>query len=301
MRQERPHISLVVTDLDNTLYDWVTFFVSSFYRMVDSATELLGVERETLLDQLQAVHKHYHDSEYPFALLETEIVRARFAGSTRLELKQRLDPAFHAFNEARDQSLRLYSHVHETLAHLRSAGTVVVGHTEASAPNAFFRLRKLECLPFVSRLYALEHLGEDHPVIEKNLRFQDDRERVHFLRADQRKPNPAILLTICQEYGVSPFEVLYVGDSISRDIGMAKEAGTWSAFAEYGLRYDKTLWTKLVRVTHWSDEDVRRNEEARRMYAHVKPDVVLNDHFGQILEHFSFGAAEHRAEGAVQT
>lgn len=298
MLPQRPHISLVVTDLDNTLYDWVTFFVSAFYRMVDTASEILDVDREQLLDELRAVHRHHHDSEYPFALLETRVVRERFSDLSRLQLKQHFALAFKSFNDARDRTLRLYPTVLETLKHLRSLGTVVVGHTEASAPNAFFRLRKLDCLPLVSRLYALEHTGEDHPVIEKSLRFQEERERVHFLRGDQRKPNPAILLTICQEYGVSPSNVLYVGDSISRDIAMAKEAGTWSAFAEYGLRYEKPLWSKLVRVTHWSEEDVRRNEEAKKLYSTVKPDVVLDQTFAQMLDHFSFGASsEERREG----
>lgn len=292
MPSTKPHISLVVTDLDNTLYDWVTFFVTSFYRMVAKASEILNVNEETLLDELRTVHRRYHDSEYPFALLETAVVQARFGNLSRLEMKQQLDPAFRAFNDARDSTLRLYPSVHETLAALQQAGTIVVGHTEASAPNAFFRLRKLHCLHFVSRLYALEHIGEDHPVVEKSLRFQEERERVHFLRADQRKPNPAILLTICREHGVSPSQVLYVGDSVSRDIGMAKEAGTWSAFAEYGLAYDKALWTKLVRVTHWSEEDVRRNEEARKLYGNTRPDVVLDKSFGQILEHFSFENVE---------
>jgi FMN phosphatase YigB (HAD superfamily) len=296
MSPERPHISLVVTDLDNTLYDWVTFFVSAFYRMVDTATELLAVDREELLDQLRDVHRRYHDSEYPFALLETRIVRERYGASSRRDLKQRLDAAFQSFNEVRDRTLQLYPTVLETLVRLRSLGTIVVGHTEASAPNAFFRLRKLQCLPLVSRLYALEHDGQDHPVIEKSLRFQEERERVHFLRPDQRKPNPAILLTICQVYGVSPSNVLYVGDSISRDIGMAKEAGTRSAFAEYGLSYDKVHWSQLVRVTHWSEEDVRRNEETRKLYSGVKADVVLNEAFGQILEHFTFGSELNSAQ-----
>lgn len=289
MSLQRPHISLVVTDLDNTLYDWVTFFVTAFYRMVDTAATLLNIRQEQLLDELQRVHRKYHDSEYPFALLETRVVLDRFAGASRRDLKQALDPAFRAFNEARDQSLKLYDSVLPTLEKLHSLGVHVVGHTEASAPNAFFRLRKLGCLPFISRLYALEHTGEEHPVIEKSLRFQDERERIHFLQPKQRKPNPEILATICNEYNAAPEHVLYVGDSISRDIGMAKEAGTWSAFAEYGLQYDKSLWSKLVRITHWSDEDVERNEQLRLAYGHARPDVILDRSFGQILDAFSFG------------
>jgi hypothetical protein len=108
MSAPKPHISLVVTDLDNTLYDWVTFFVTSFYRMVEVASELLDAPREQLLDELQAVHRRYHDSEYPFALLETDIVLSRFGDIPRLESKERLKPAFQAFNEARDETLRLW-------------------------------------------------------------------------------------------------------------------------------------------------------------------------------------------------
>lgn len=289
MTLERPHIALVVTDLDNTLYDWVTFFVKSFYRMVESASALLDVSQDVLLDQLQQVHQHYRDSEYPFALLETRIVQERFSGLSRLELKQRLDPAFRSFNEARNQTLTLYPTVLETLSYLRNQGVTVVGHTEASAPNAFFRLRKLGCLPFISRLYALEHLGEDHPVVEKSLRFQEGRDLVHFLKANQRKPNPSILLTICKEYDVPTEQTLYIGDSVSRDISMAKEARTWSALAEYGLRFDKSIWARLVRVTHWSADDIRLNEEMRKSNAQTKADVVLDTQFAQIREHFSFG------------
>jgi FMN phosphatase YigB (HAD superfamily) len=290
MPSSKPAISLVVTDLDNTLYDWVTYFVTAFYEMVSVATALLEVPEDELLDQLQAVHRYYHDAEYPFALLETNVVRAKFGTLSRRQQKERLDPAFDAFNEARDRTLRLYPGVAEALREITAAGAKVVGHTEASAPNALFRLRKLGCLPYIERIYAIEHTGEDHPIPEKGLRFAPERDRVHFLRHDQRKPNPDVLLTICREYHVAPSRVLYVGDSISRDIGMAREAGARSAFARYGTQsFDKTAWAKLVRITHWSDEDVERAQSAQRRYGEITPDVVLSGTFAEILDQFTFG------------
>ena len=78
----KPTIRLVVTDLDNTLYDWVSFFVPSFYAMVDEAVELLQVARERLLDDLQEVHVRYGTSEQPFALLETKVVEDRLSGKS---------------------------------------------------------------------------------------------------------------------------------------------------------------------------------------------------------------------------
>jgi hypothetical protein len=50
---------LLITDLDNTLYDWVSFFTPSFKGMVDELIALLDVREETLLDEFKAVHQHY--------------------------------------------------------------------------------------------------------------------------------------------------------------------------------------------------------------------------------------------------
>jgi len=148
---------LVVTDLDNTLYDWVTFFATAFTEMVNVAVSILDIERERLLDELRVVHRRYHNSEQPFALLETESVQSRFRGVTRSEQAQMLNEAFHAFNSARKRTLQLYPTVAETLAELRARGTRVAGHTEATIPNAQFRLGKLGVAQFVESLYALEH------------------------------------------------------------------------------------------------------------------------------------------------
>src|SRR5262249_17389535 len=72
-----PTICLLVTDLDNALYDWVTFFSRAFYDMVGLAASILGVSEDLLLDELQEVHRNRRDTEYPFALLETRTVLAR--------------------------------------------------------------------------------------------------------------------------------------------------------------------------------------------------------------------------------
>lgn len=69
-----PRLKLLVCDLDNTLYDWVAYFVPSFYAMAAKVVELLGCDREKLLDDFREVHQRHHDSEQPFALLETRTV-----------------------------------------------------------------------------------------------------------------------------------------------------------------------------------------------------------------------------------
>src|SRR4051812_35535164 len=115
---DRPVISLVITDLDNTLYDWIAGFVPAFYEMVGVAAPLIGVAEEELLGDLQAVHRKHGDSEHPFSLLETASVQKMLRELSLEERAARLDPAFHAFNKARKKCLLLYPTVHQTLQRL---------------------------------------------------------------------------------------------------------------------------------------------------------------------------------------
>lgn len=280
-------IRLVVTDLDNTLYDWVTFFATAFTEMVDVAVKILDVDRERLLDELRVVHRRYHNSEQPFALLETESVQSKFSGLTRTEQADRLDEAFHAFNTARKRTLQLYPTVSETLAELRARGTRIAGHTEATIPNAQFRLGKLAVAPFIERLYALEHDGEPHPYPDR-VETADGVRQVRLIRHDERKPDPRVLLDISRDMEVPLSETLYIGDSIVRDIGMAKEAGAWAAWARYGTEFDPKHWEALVRVTHWTQEDVERAQEDKKRLGATKPDHVLSQ-FADVFERFAFG------------
>ena len=294
-RHDIPQIDLVVTDLDNTLYDWVTYFTTAFYRMVEVAAKRLGVRESQLLDELQVVHRRHLDAEHPFALLETETVRHMFPGFSPAQAARELDDAFHEFNRVRVATLKLYDGVANTLHELRQAGVPIVGHTEATVPNALFRLRKLGIEQFFSGLYAWAGSGEGH--------FDEDRAgsllktciRVRFLQRDERKPDPRVLIDICSDFGVPPDRTLYIGDSIARDVGMAKAAGTWAAWAEYGTKYDASLWKRLVRITHWTSADVRRVEEAQRQFGRAKPDAVLDDSMAQVLSRFRFGKPQHES------
>jgi phosphoglycolate phosphatase len=68
---------------------------------------------------------------------------------------------------------------------------------------------------------------------------------------------------------------------------MAKRAGAHAAWAKYGTVYDRELWLRLVRVTHWTDDDVRREKELQKEVVDVHPDVELKS-FPGILDHYNF-------------
>jgi phosphoglycolate phosphatase-like HAD superfamily hydrolase len=100
---------------------------------------------------------------------------------------------------------------------------------------------------------------------------------------NERKPNPQLVLDICRREGVRSDNAWYVGDSLIRDVSMAKVAGVHAVWARYGTSYDPELWQSLVRITHWTDDDVKREAELRKVLATVKPDFVI-DAFSDLLD-----------------
>jgi FMN phosphatase YigB (HAD superfamily) len=284
----KPAIRLVVTDLDNTLYDWVTFFTTSFFRMVEAASEKLRVPRDQLLNEIREVHRRHRNSEHPFALLEIETVTKRYPNWSRGELAKEFQSVFDEFSRTRRETLKLYSGVRETLERLRLNQTPVVGHTEATVPNALYRLRALELEGFFYRLYAATPSGSGHYDKERGEALLRTSIDVKYLGPGEHKPDPRVLLDICEQSRTSPQETLYIGDSMSRDIAMAKDAGVWAAWAQYGGRYDQELWNRLTQVTHWEEEDVQRAEQDKPYTGSTTPDWVLRDSMQEIFNGFSF-------------
>ncbi len=266
---------MLITDLDNTLYDWVGFFATAFAAMVDELQVLLGIGREDLLGEFKEVHQRVGDSEQPFAVLMLPVVRARFGARPAAEIIAELAPALHAFNAARNEHLRLYPGVGEALAELDRRGTVIVGHTEAMSANAWHRLVKLDVAHHFSRLYCLESDYQGHPIAGRQEQLAPPADVLRTVPRSERKPNPELLRDICAAEGVSASDALYVGDSISRDVKMAHDAGVTSAWAEYGRHHEGWQWDLLVSISHWTDEDVRREEALRDQSGDVRPDHVL--------------------------
>ena len=276
---------LLICDLDNTLYDWVSYFVPSFYAMIDQATKILECDRDQLLDDFKHVHQRHHDSEHPFALLETQTVKLRYPDKSRKQLAAIFDPAFHAFNSERKNRLELYPDVRESLDRLSVAGIKVVAHTEGKLYSVLDRLRRLDLFDDFSRIYCRERSYISHVRPEVGRRWLNEfpMEKVVELSHHQRKPSPDVLEEICRREGVAPEESVYVGDSVARDVMMAKQVGVHAVWAKYGTYSSSEDYSSLVRVTHWTEDDVEREKKLKQMSASIEPDYVLEKSFSEIL------------------
>jgi len=279
---------LLVCDLDNTLYDWYGYFVPSFYAMLESAVDLLKCDRETLLDEFREVHQRYHDSEHPYALLETRTVKAQYPGLSPRELVRLLNPALHVFNASRQSTLRVYPGVTEALSDIKASGTRLVAHTESRFYAAVDRLSRLGLIDFFDRVYCREREQGKHPVRPPGEWLPDfPFGKIVELPKSELKPNPRILEDIAHQQDARLSHVAYIGDSIARDVLMAKAAGAFAIWAAYGAHPAPSLYEQLVRVSHWTAEDVEREKSFRIAAENVRPDFVCALGFGQTLDALS--------------
>src|SRR3954451_14041774 len=287
---------LLVCDLDNTLYDWVAYFVSAFYAMVDETIKITGCNREQLLDDFRAVHREHSDSEHPFALLETQTIKRLFPLETRTEIARRLDSAFYAFNSKRKESLKLYPGVKEGLDAVCSQGVTLVAHTESKLYAVVDRLTRLELTNYFSKIYCKERSVADHPnpSVGSQWLSRFPMNKVRELSHHQKKPSPEVLLEICADQRVAPEETAYVGHSIARDIMMANDAGVYSIWAKYGTSPHSEAYPLLVRVSHWTEQDVRTERELAEKAKGIRPDYTLHTDFSEIEGLFSSEAVFRR-------
>lgn len=271
----------LITDLDNTLYDWVTFFAHAFDAMLTELTRILSVERRVLAAEFREIHQRYGSTETPWAALELPSARMRFPNATPTEMAHYLDPAFRAFSAERKKHLVLYDGVASSLEELANSGIILIGHTEALPINAFHRLMLLGVVHLFKRLYTIGGRMIDDPFPDR-IRTLPPEDLIRTLSPSERKPNPEILLDICKFENHSPDECLYIGDSLSRDVAMAKRAGVKAVWARYGTRYDPDLWNSIVEVTHWTSSDVAREAKLKESARNVKPDFII-DRFDALL------------------
>ncbi len=236
-------IRLVVTDMDNTLYSWIDYVVPAVEAMVDAVVRATNLPRLRVVQALKAVYTKYESNEYPFALQESKLYEEfpDFGSFDKLVIA----PARAAFSDARRKYLKPYKGVIETLTALKERRIPVVALTDAPRNPAEQRVRRLGFDVLLTAMYTMPGFtfpeGPDGAaLVAPDILLKQEKGAytpacpVVELPRDYEKPNAAGLKKILQTYGLQPAEVLVVGDSVKKDIAIAKELGCHDAWAEYG-------------------------------------------------------------------
>jgi phosphoglycolate phosphatase len=284
-------IRLVVTDMDNTLYSWIDYIVPAVEAMVDAVVEATGFPRIKVVQSLKAVYTKYESNEYPFALQESSIF-AEFPEFGSFD-KLVIAPGREAFSAARKKYLKPYKGVEETLAKLKEKRVIVVALTDAPRNPAQQRVKQMKLDQYLAALYTMPgftfpEAPDGSKLVAPDIVQKTERGAYEAacpaieLPREWEKPNTAGLKKILSTYGLQPHEVLVVGDSVKKDVAIAKELGCHDAWAEYGTYVGHEYRERLDIIS--SSAITRRH--AANVYESgqqaVTPTRALSN-FGQVL------------------
>jgi phosphoglycolate phosphatase-like HAD superfamily hydrolase len=282
-------VSLIITDLDNTLFDWVEIWYRSFSAMLESLLRKSQIPRQTLVSEIREIHQREGTSEYAFLIEELPSLREKHPGQNPAEVYA---DAIQAFREARASALTLYPTVSDTLQFLKASGCQVVGYTESLEFYSLYRVRKLNLDGLLDFVYTPPDHALPSGLSREKIRLYAP-ESYALTRTQHRhtppgelKPNPKLLADIIIETGGRKSESIYIGDSLMKDIAMAQDAGVTDVHAKYGTAQNRPEYGLLREVTHWTPEAVQKEKELTR--SDVKPKYELQHHFSEIKDLFDF-------------
>lgn len=272
----------VVLDLDNTLYDWVSFYVPSLKAMIAAMRDYLKVSDDEIVDQLREAYAAHSSLEYAFVAQSLPLSENLDVD----EVRGLVEAARNAFAHARKQNLNLYPGVLEGLSELADSKLYIVAATNAPLYQAQRRLRHLGVLEFFDGIAArasFEVPEEDLsiPAIIRKARvgYYDSPVRWQWaFAAEDLKPSSCMYETVFEALKINPRDAIVVGDSLAKDIVPALDLGARGAWARYGTEPDPDDLAFLLRVTPWSAGAVRQQYSTEAI-----SDLPILDQFDELI------------------
>ncbi|EKN5078462.1 HAD family hydrolase [Yersinia enterocolitica] len=279
--------TVLITDLDNTLFDWFSVWYHSFNAMLNKTVEISGFSKDFLIEQIKPIHQKHGTAEYSFLLEEIPALREKYGD--RDTINSTFNEAIHAYRSERKKYLKLYPSVMETLVELKGKGVMVIGYTESKEYYSNFRIHRLGLDGVIDVLFS----PQDHEIpesVEKQTNYQLSHTINKHTPVGEIKPNPEILLDIIKTIKADVNECVYIGDSEMKDIAMAQTSGVTDVFAKYGTGHfsDNIEGYELLRaVTHWTEADVERERAIKEHCSVIKPSYIA-EKFSDLIGFFEF-------------
>lgn len=285
---KKKKVSVVITDVDNTLYDQLHVWHKTFEAMMAELIKISGLTRDALIAGIKPIYMRHKTSEYTFLIEELKLLIGENSNVKAGNAGEVYKAAIDAYRREHETHLKLYPFVKETLEAIKDRGCKVVAYTEAQGFYAEHRLKAMGLDGVVDYLYhapshEMPHADANasaslHPLEYSKL----ERTISRATPAGVFKPSPEVLNSIIRDLGAETEEVIYVGDKKTKDVSMAISAGVTAVHAAYGEVYQKPEYGVLRQVTHWTDEEVRTEQEES---ARIEADVSLES-FIELLVRF---------------
>lgn len=279
--------NVLITDLDNTLFDWFSIWHASNAAMLEKVYEITGLNSDVILPEMKKIHQEHGTAEYAFILQSLPSLLSLYGSEEGVNTA--LDEAIHAFRSARKKHFQLYPTVESTLKSLKEKGVLIVAYTESKSYYTSYRLKTFGLDSYIDYLFS----PPDHELPDElgsGTKFNFQLTKPRHTPEGETKPNPKLLLDIISEVGANVEDCVYIGDSEMKDIDMAQQAGVTDVFARYGTsHFEQNVegYDLLRSVTHWTDADVEREKMIKENY-HSMPPTYSVDSFSELLDLFDF-------------
>lgn len=276
-------MSLLLIDLDNTLYNWVDYFGNSFRGMIHALSREMQKDEDELKSAFKKIYKEAGTLEYSFIIQKLPFIEKY----SHEEKNRIIEFGKLIFSIVRSKNLIPYSGVKETLKDLSLDGVLIVAVTNAPAYFAEARLKQLYLDNYIYGLAAWENSeipadeytdniikrNEDGFYLSKHIK------RRWCFSKEELKPNPFAYLTVINDLKQSHKNTYVIGDSIYKDLNPAHEIGATTIWAKYGTTFEEKNFNTLLEMTHWDENKIKSTYEEKK----ITPDYSI-DRFESLLE-----------------
>lgn len=246
-RNPSQRAKLVITDVDGTLASFWDYFVPAIREFLREISVKLDTPVSELAEDIGRVIDRRGTHEYPWLLEETSFAWKHFSKNPDKFREIFVRPFWQALDVNRTKYLRPFPQVLQTLTALKKEGIKVVALSDA--PDYMARVRNQQIFDgLLDAVYALETVEPGADEIWQPISLEHGRSRVkemrdatsnlqtkfHVLPVSYEKPNPAGVDRVLADFDVYPQEVIFVGDSLTKDGLAAARRGIKFVWAHYG-------------------------------------------------------------------
>lgn len=286
----KKRVNFIVTDLDDTIWDWLRMWYNSFEPYLNRISKEFNVDISTLKKDFKAIHQKYSSTEASFIHQElTCITQEQKNKFDKPNLNEK--SILHEYYSLKKHNLFLYDGVKESLKKLKEKGVIIVGFTESNTFFTKYRIKHLELDGLIDYIYApidtgvpnsvYRHYNEDY--------WEPEITEIRYLSKGTIKPAPEILDIILRDFKAKKENTIYIGDKLDKDVSMANMAEIDSVYAKYGDKIDSDKYQLLRDVTHWTVEDVEREKLFKKQHNETPlAKYILEKSFDELFKLFDF-------------
>lgn len=272
--------SVLITDLDDTLWNWIEIWHASFELTLSEIIRKSGLNEKEAIELIKEIHTSVGTSEYPDLIYDFE---KKLTGNDDVaDIDEKYAHLFELQKIASEKTMKPFSNVVSSLLKVKETGTIIIGYTESMASSAIDKVKLFNLDGVFDVIYAREDL--------KNLIRSNHLLKKSELRTLSRlamKPDKAMLLKIINDAKAQPIDCVYLGDNLIKDIQMAKDADVLDVFAKYGhSKKNSKEYELLKKVTHWPPKDVKIESETTQ--SEILPSIILDGCISEIFSYINF-------------